>query len=171
MLITGVKHIDADEERGYPEKAIVKGAIFNFRNELLPVEFSTVHPGAISYFEGLDATPGNPVFTRVKGSQISETIIKRIEEESAFGAASVREVKNTRKDFVITWAQTTPYEWDSEGSILVSELKDAIAARETYLATLKKRNDEYKANRGNALSGATASKPATTAPATGSFQF
>ena len=63
MLITNVRHIEADDERNLPEKAIVKGAIFDFRKSLLPVEFTAVNPGAISYFEGLDASNSNPVFT------------------------------------------------------------------------------------------------------------
>lgn len=162
MLITGVKHIDADEERGYPEKAIVKGAIFNFRNELLPVEFSTVHPGAISYFEGLEASSKNPVFTEVRGEQISETIVKRIEEASAFGGVSVREVKNTRKDWVITWAAEETYEWDSEESITAAEVQKAMADREIALAAMKQQADEWKAKK---------SAGQTAAPATGGFNF
>jgi hypothetical protein len=162
MLITGVKHIDADEERGYPEKAIVKGAIFNFRNELLPVEFSTVHPGAISYFEGLEASSKNPVFTEVRGEQISETIVKRIEEASAFGGMSVREVKNSRKDWVITWAAEETYEWDSEESITAAEVQKAMADREIALAAMKQQADEWKAKK---------SAGQTAAPATGGFNF
>jgi hypothetical protein len=162
MLITGVKHIDADEERGYPEKAIVKGAIFNFRNELLPVEFSTVHPGAISYFEGLEASSKNPVFTEVRGEQISETIVKRIEEASAFGGVSVREVKNSRKDWVITWAAEETYEWDSEESITAAEVQKAMADREIALAAMKQQADEWKAKK---------SAGQTAAPATGGFNF
>lgn len=162
MLITGVKHVEADEERGYPEKAIVKGAIFNFRNELLPVEFSTVHPGAISYFEGLEASSKNPVFTEVRGEQISETIVKRIEEASAFGGVSVREVKNTRKDWVITWAAEETYEWDSEESITAAEVQKAMADREIALAAMKQQADEWKAKK---------SAGQTAAPATGGFNF
>lgn len=162
MLITGVKHIDADEERGYPEKAIVKGAIFNFRNELLPVEFSTVHPGAISYFEGLEASSKNPVFTEVRGEQISETIVKRIEEASAFGGVSVREVKNTRKDWVITWAAEETYEWDSEESITAAEVQKAMADREIALAAMKQQADDWKAKKSGGQ---------TAAPATGGFNF
>ena len=162
MLITGVKHIDADEERGYPEKAIVKGAIFNFRNELLPVEFSTVHPGAISYFEGLEASSKNPVFTEVRGEQISETIVKRIEEASAFGGVSVREVKNSRKDWVITWAAEETYEWDSEESITAAEVQKAMADREIALAAMKQQAEEWKAEK---------SAGQTAAPATGGFNF
>ena len=163
MIITNVRHIEADEEKNSPEKAIIKGAIFDFRKSLMPVEFSAVNPHAIAYFEGLEASPKNPTFTEVRGRQISETIVKQIVEESAFGEASVREVKSSNKDFVITWARPEPYEWDAEGSITAAELTEAMAARETYLATMKQRQDEYKASKGQA--------PAAFAPASGGFDF
>ena len=163
IVITGVTHVEADEDRKTPEKAIVKGAIFNFRNELLPVEFSVVHNGAIDYFESLGASTKNPIFTHVRGNQISETIVREIVEESAFGEPSVREVKNTRKDFVITWAATEPYAWDDESTITAQEFLDAIAGRETTLATLKQRNDEWKASQGKVSAAA--------APAAGGFNF
>ena len=145
MLITGVSIKEADEERELPEKAIVKGAIFDFRGSLMPVEFSAINPGAISYFEGLDASNQNPTFTQVWGQQVSETIVRKIVTESAFGEDSVREVKNTRKDFVITGASKEPYEWDVEGILTAKEVTEAIANRETYLATMKQNRDKYRA--------------------------
>ena len=148
MVITQVTHIDADDERKTPEKAIIKGVVFNFRNEILPVEFTATNAGAMAYFEDLGATASNPVFTKVWGRQVSEVIKREIREESAFGEDSVREVQSTRKDFVITGAAKEPYEWDSEDTILASELTTAIANRETYLATMKQRRDEYKASKG-----------------------
>lgn len=147
MLITNVTVREADEERGLPEKGIVKGAIFDFRNALLPVEFSVLNPAAISYFESLDASSSNPTFTKVWGNQVSETIVRKIVEESAFGEDSVREVKNTRKDFVITGALKEPHEWDTEETMTVKELQEAIANREIALADIKKRRDEYKAQK------------------------
>ena len=160
IVITNVRHIDADDEKGTPDKAIVKGAIFDFRKSLLPVEFTVVNPNAIAYFEDLGATNSNPVFTRIKGRQISEVVVKQITEESAFGEPSVREVKSSRKDSIITWAAKEPYKWDDEGSMTAQEFAETITARETYLATLKQRNDEYKA-----------SKASTAAPAAGGFDF
>jgi hypothetical protein len=150
MLITNVSVKEADEERNMPEKAIVKGAIFDFRGSLLPVEFSAINPNAIKYFESLDASNTNPTFTKLWGRQVSETITRTITEESAFGEDSVREVKSSRKDFVITGASKEPYDWDSEETITANELGEAIANRETYLATMKQRQDEYKASQGAA---------------------
>lgn len=160
MVITQVTHIDADDERKTPEKAVVKGVVFNFRNEILPVEFTATNAGAMAYFEDLGATASNPVFTKVWGRQVSEVIKREIREESAFGEDSVREVQSTRKDFVITGAAKEPYEWDSEDTILASELTTAIANRETYLATMKQRRDEYKASKGQTTSAAAASSKA-----------
>lgn len=162
MIITGTRIIEADPERELPEKLVVKGATFNFRNDLLPIELSVVNPHAINYFESLDASNSNPIFTKVKGRQISETVVKKIEEESAFGESSIREVRNTRKDFVITWAQKEPYVWDDEQTITAAELKNCMSARETALAAMKARQDEYKASKAGANK---------ITPAAGGFNF
>ena len=162
MVITCVTHIDGDDEKGLPEKCIVKGAIFDFRKSLMPVEFSATNPNAMRYFEGLEASQKNPVFTCVWGRQVSETIVKQIRTESAFGEDEVREVKNTRRDFVITGASKEPYLWDDESSITAVELNEAIQKREVDLAAMKKRQDEYRASK-NAPKAAT--------PAAGGFNF
>lgn len=162
MIITSFIRKEADEERNLPEKGIVKGAIFDFRKSLLPVEFSVVNPAAMDYFEGLGVSQKTPVFTKLRGRQISETIVRRIEEQSAFGEPSVREIVNNRKDYVITWAAQETYEWDTEESMTVAELNEAITARETYLATIKQRQDEYKASQSSAQKAA---------PAVGAFNF
>ena len=162
MLITGVKEVEADEEKKLPAKAIVRGAIFDFRGALLPVEFSAVNPGAINYFVGLGASQANPTFTCLWGRQVSETVVRQLVTESAFGEDEVREVKNTRKDFVITGAAKETYVWDDESTITAADLTKAIADRETYLATIKQRQDEYKASK---------AAPAAAAPAKSGFNF
>lgn len=162
MLITGVKEVEADEEKKLPAKAVVRGAIFDFRGALLPVEFSAVNPGAINYFVGLGASQANPTFTCLWGRQVSETVVRQLVTESAFGEDEVREVKNTRKDFVITGAAKETYVWDDESTITAADLTKAIADRETYLATIKQRQDEYKASK---------AAPAAAAPAKSGFNF
>lgn len=173
MLITGAVRHEADEERNLPEKVVVKGYVFNFRNDLLPVEFSVWSPaapaGALDYFENLGATPNTPIFTRVQGEQISKTVTRAITEENAFGEPIVKTIPSTQRDFVITWALPGGYEWDSEDTILASELAELISNREVALAEMKKRQDEYKATKGNAL--ASGSKSTATTPAKGNYQF
>lgn len=152
IIITNVTLKEADEENGYPEKAIIKGAIFDFRKSLLPIELGVLNPNAINYFMGLEASQSNPVFTKLRGRQISEVTVREIKEESAFGDDYVRTVKNTRKDYIVTWALPDPYEWDTEGTITVAELQKAIADRETYLATVKANQEKYQASKNQAPS-------------------
>lgn len=163
MLINCVTHVDGDPEKGTNDKCVVKGAIFDFRKNLLPVEFSATNANAMRYFENLGATQREPVFTCVWGRQVSETIVRQIVTESAFGEDEVREVKNTRRDFVITGAAKEPYLWDDESSITAAELNELIQKREVDLAAMKKRQDEYKASRNAA--------PKAAAPAQGGFNF
>lgn len=160
IVITNVREVEADTEKGYPAKAIVRGAIFDFRNALLPVEFTAVNPNAMNYFLGLEASSKKPVFTKVWGRQVSTVSVKTIEEESAFGDTKVREVQSTRRDWVITGASKDPYVWDDEESITAEEMTQAMADREVYLADVKRRNDEYKA-----------SKATPAAKAQGDFKF
>ena len=168
MIINNVTRVEANEEKNLPEKVIVKGAIFDFRKSLLPVEFSAINPNAMDYFEGLGATTKEPVFTCVWGRQVSETVVRTITTESAFGEDEVREIKSNRRDFVITGAAKDPYVWDDEGSITAAELNEAIQKREIDLAAMKKRQDEYKASRAAAAATANTSK---ITPAPGDFSF
>ena len=165
MLITNVRRIEADEEKNLPEKVVVKGAIFDFRKTLMPVEFTALNPNAMNYFESLEASNKNPTFTKVWGRQVSETVVKTITEESAFGDASVREVKSSRKDWVITGAKAEPYLWDDDSTLTANEVNEAGKARELALAAMRQRQEEYKASKGNAI------KPAASAPASGTFNF
>lgn len=162
MLITNTRRVEANEERNEPEKMIVKGAIFDFRKSLMPVEFTVLNPLAMNYFEGLEVSNSNPTFTCVWGRQISQTISRIITEESAFGEPSVRTVTSQRKDFVITGANKETYVWDDEEFMTATELQTLIAERETYLATIKQRQDEYEASKAAA---------ATAAPNKGGFNF
>lgn len=164
MVITGTVEREGDSEKGIADSLIVKGCIFDFRKTLLPVEFVATSPGAINYFLGLGASSKEPVFTNIWGNQVSTTVTRTITEESAFGEPSIRETSYSRKDWVITGARTETYEWDSEDTITVNELKTAMSDRETALATMKQRSAEWKANRDNAIK-------TTAAPAAGDFKF
>ena len=163
MVITNVTRVEANEDQGTPEKVIVKGAIFDFRKALLPIEFVATNDKAMDYFEGLGATKNEPVFTCLWGRQISETITTTVTEESAFGEPSVREVKRSRKEYLITGASPDTHVWDDESTMTAEELKKAVAEREVYLAGVKARQDEYKASK-NAPAVAAA-------PANSAFNF
>lgn len=161
MVITGTRMVEANEEKNLPEKMVLKGGIFDFRGALLPVELSVLMPGAISYFESMGISQNEPMFTRLQGQLISEVIKSTVTEESAFGAPKVKEFASTRKDYVVTWAASEPHVWDDESTITAAEMKTAMEERATYLATIKARQDEYKASK----------NAAPAAPAQGAFNF
>lgn len=154
IVITNVKDVDADPEKNTEAYVKVKGAIFDFRKALLPVEFVARSKGAMSYFQNLDASPKNPVFTCVWGRQQSQTVVTRTVTESAFGEDEVRERQTTTREFVITGASKSPYAWDDEDTILASEMSQAMSDRELYLASIKKRQEEYQASRNGSSAAA-----------------
>lgn len=162
MIINSVKSFEEDADKNTPAKVVVGGAIFNFRKDLLPVEFTATNPKAMTYFEDLGATKSDPVFTCIWGRQVSTVTVKEVRTESAFGEDEVREVKNTRRDFLITGAAKEPYVWDDESTITAVELNEAIQKREVDLAAMKKRQDEYKATKNNG---------GKVQPAAGGFNF
>lgn len=164
MVITSTTRIEGDEEKGTKDKVIVRGVIFDFRKAILPTEFSITNEQGMNYFEGLEASPKNPVFTKIWGRQISQTTVTKTVEESGWGETLVKENPSTRRDWVITGSNPEPYLWDDESTITAEELKKAMADRETYLATIKQRQDEYKASKA-------AATPSIASPGVGEFKF
>ncbi len=167
MLINGTRLVEADEERHIDKDyLVVKGAIFDFRNAIMPIEFTVKNEGGIKYFEGLDASPEKLTFTKVWGAIRSENIVSKVEEESAFGEPTVKEYSRTLREYIVTGTSKPDavYEIDNaENGITKDEIKKAMADREVYLADVKKKQDEYNASKN---SGA-ASAPA----AAGGFNF
>ena len=168
IVLTNVIDVDANEEANTEAHVILRGFVFGFGNALVPVDFIANNPVAMDYFRNLEATPNTPVFTRVRGRQISQTIITKTVEESAFGEPSIKEVRKNRKAHVVFWAQSEPYLWDDESTITAKDLTDLKAARDLHLATVRKNQEEYAANRGNAIPAASA---AVAAAAKAGFNF
>ena len=167
FVITGTFRKEADEEKSIPEHLVVKGATFNsFSKALLPVSYVVYNPSAIDYFESLEIDASHPAFTKVWGSICSQEFVTKIETKSAFGEDLVEERTTTRKEYVITGAQSDCYEWDSEDTLLASELKQAMSNRELHLAEVKKNFDDYQASKGAANGANTAMNVAA-----GGFNF
>lgn len=170
IVITGVSIVEADEEKDIKEHAVIKGAIFNFRKELLPVEYTILDKDGIKYFEDLGATNAEPIFTRVWGNIncITKTTVQT--EESAFGEAAVRTYERKVKEWQVTGSPKTPYDFGDEKILTAEELRKAVQDREVHLADVKKRAEEYKAQRASAPA-AVQTATAATAVAPGGFKF
>ena len=169
MLINGTKYIDKDEEKHIDnDYLIIKGAIFNFRNEILPVELRCYNPAGIKYFESLDASSSNLIFTKVWGNIITNVIEYQKTEESAFGEPVVKNYSRTSKEWVVIGAAPEGYEiGDDKNGITEEEIKKALADREIHLAEVKKRSDEYRASQATA----SATPAAGVSAAQGAFNF
>lgn len=174
MVITGVTRVEADEEKNIKEDYVtVKGAIFNFRGDLLPLEFIVKNAGGMKYFEDLGASNSEPVYTKVWGRINCETKTTIVEEESAFGEAAVKKYERKTKEWVITGTAKVPYEFGDEEILTGEELTKAMQAREVMLADIKKRSEEYKAQKaaGNTNSAPKAQTGAKPAAKAGTFNF
>lgn len=169
MVITGMRRVEADEDKHIEEHGVLKGYVFDFRGTPMPMEFNVYKPDAITYFENAEISEREPMFTEIRGNQITQTVVTTITEASAFGGAYVREVNNNRKEFIVTWAASEPYLWDDESTMTVAQLKEGLANRELALANMKQRNADYQASR-NAAPSAFDTTPKTTLTATG-FNF
>lgn len=167
MVINNVAENEGNEERNIPPYTTVKGCVFNFRGEMIPVEYRTRNEGAINYFQSLDASPSNPVFTQVKGIVNSIKTKVEVVEESAFGEASVSYRERNLKENIVTWAKPETYEFGED--ITEDELKKAIQDRQTHLADVKKADEEYKASK--AAAPAASATTATSSVAAGGFNF
>lgn len=147
MIITSVVHVDENEEKDLPEYAAVKGCVFDFRNAILPVEFKVRNPQGIKYFEGLDASDSNPIYTKVWGKINCETTTYEQKTESAFGEPIVTTRSRRTREWEITGAREEPYEFGEEGFITVEELTAAMQDRAVHVADIKKRAEDYAASK------------------------
>lgn len=174
MLITETRVVEANEERGIDNDYLVlKGFIFDFREAILPVEFSVKTAGGMKYFESLGIEKTNPVFTKVWGNIESQNIVTRREEENAFGEPAVKEFTRTIREYIVTGCAKEPYEiGDEKNGITVDEVNKRLENREIYLADVKKRQEEYQASKNNATTATTSTAAAaTTSAAAGGFNF
>lgn len=154
VVIYGTAMIEGDPERNTQDKMILKCYGFDFRGAILPMELSVLKPQAMAYFEGLDASVNEPVFTQVYVTQISQTGTRTIETESAWGETIVTEVPTSHKDFVVYNANKEPYEFGTNETITKTEIKAKLAEREVMLADVKQRWEEYR-NSNTAIPAAT----------------
>jgi hypothetical protein len=162
LLITNVSRVEADEEKGTPEYAKIRAAGFNFRNQILPMDFIIKNPKGIDHVEGLDVSNSNPVFVKTWGVVNNVTTLVNRVEESAFGEASVTSYERKIKEWIITGISPTPYDFGEETVLTVEEVKKALQDREVLLADTKKRSEEYRASTATATAAAATPKASNT---------
>lgn len=172
MVITKAIRVEPDPERNIDDEyMIIKGAAFNFRNDLLPVEFVLRNPNGMDYFENAGISSKSPLYTKVWGRVNCTTVKTKVVEESAWGDAKVTYSEKKRREWLLTGLKGVPYEFGEEGVLTVEELVKAQQDREVHLADVKKRSEEYQMSKAaKATSPASFAAAAQTIPA-GQFNF
>jgi hypothetical protein len=176
IVINNITRVDADPEKNIPEDYVkVRGAVFNFRNDLLPVEFAVRNPSGMNYFEGVEISPSEPLYTCVWGRINFQTVSTAVTEESAFGEAAVTTCDRKVKEWTITGATRVPHDFGDETVMTAEELTKAMQDRQVLLANIKKQREEYQASKAAAAPTAfntpAAGAAANAAVKAGGFSF
>ena len=146
IVISNVAEKVPDEGDEY---AVIEGIVFNYNNSAIyPVTLTARNKDAMKYFLDLGASKSNPVYTKVWGKIVNIFTTTEKTIESAFGEAAVETVTHRTRESVITGANPVPYEVDTDDTITADELKKALQDREVYLASEKKRTEEWRASQG-----------------------
>lgn len=152
----------------------LRGYVFNFRNDLIPVTLSIHNPAGINYFQKCDISNENPLLTKVWGNIVSTTQEIKTEVESAFGDAQVNVTTRTLRAWEVAGCAAEPYEWDDPSTITLSEFKELLDRREETKAAAKKQAEEWQANRegGSGFPAAGSETPKSGGPtAVADFKF
>lgn len=147
MLITKVTHIDADPERNINDDYTnVSGCVFGWGPTIVPVSFVVRNPNGMKFFEDLDLTPSEPVFTKVWGKINCMTIKVERKEESAFGEAAVQTYERKSREYVITGTSKVPYDFGDEEVLTAEDVNKMAQDRQVRLAEIEKRYNDRKAS-------------------------
>ena len=171
-LITNVFVVEKNEERGIEEDYVqLKGCIFNFRNDILPMTFVVRHPAAMKYFENAGIDPSNPMYTGIRGYIENRTVKIEKTVESAFGEDAVDTVERRVRNWVINHANKVPYDFGAEEILTAADIQKAMENRNVYLAEIKARSVEYYKNAGAAAPASTTPVAQATGIPAGGFKF
>ena len=145
MLITKVTHIDANPEKSIEKDyTTVSGCIFGYGPTLIPASFTVRNEMGMNYFENLDITSSQPVFTKVWGKINCMTIKTERTEESAFGEAAVQTYERKSREYVITGTAKVPYDFGDEQVLTISDVNKMSQDRQVLLAEIEKRYNDRK---------------------------
>ncbi|AXF52456.1 MAG: hypothetical protein [Caudoviricetes sp.] len=150
MLITGANLVEPEptDDGEVPEPFLrLKGATFNFKNDIMPMQFIVRNPEGINFFQSQDISPANPMFTCIWGriKSITEKV-KKI-NETAFGEKSVTYTEKKIKEFLVTGTEPTPYAYGDDKVLTEADVTKAMQDREVMLAEKKRDAEEWRSNR------------------------
>jgi len=164
MLIEGYQEVEVENGDNYGR---IRGYVFNFKNDFLPVEYTIRTAGGMNYFEKADISISEPMLTKVWGNIVCTTIENRTETENAFGAPTVNITTRTLRAWDIEGASVDPMEFGDESTMTAEDVAEGKNNRELHLVEVRANHDEYQRSKDNAFnddppfSGATTVKSAS----------
>lgn len=129
--------IDHEVENG-EDYLELKGYVFNFRKDALPVSFSITSEAGRNFFESMNFSPSEPYFGKVWGNIINTTVVSSREVESedvGFGQPVVTQTTRSFRTWQVDGANVG-LELDDD-TITLGDIKRLVQERETRLADLK----------------------------------
>lgn len=143
MLINKINRIEADPEANVEKDYMrVSGAVFSFRNEMLPVTFVCYNEKGMEYLEDMDISVSNPLYTVARGKIDCRTVKSEKVVETAWGEPDIQTREYQRREWVLESTGKVPYEFGEEDVMTSDELKKMIQEREVHLAEVRTRAEE-----------------------------
>ena len=162
MLIEGYQEVEVENGDNYGR---IRGYVFNFKNDFLPVEYTIRTTGGMSYFEKADISVSEPMLTKVWGNIVCTTIENRTETENAFGAPTVNITTRTLRAWDIEGASVDPMEFGDESTMTAADVVEGKNNRELHLVEVRANHDEYQRSRDNANNAfSSSSAPVSASP-------
>ena len=172
MVITKAIRVEPDPERNIDEEYMtIRGAAFNFRNDLLPIELTLRNPKGMDYLESAEISSKSPLYTKVWGRVNCTTVKTKVVEESAWGDAKVTYSEKKRREWLLTGLKGVPYDFGEEGVLTVEEFAKAQQNRELYLADVKRKADEYQMSKASQTTAPISFAAAAQTIPAGKFNF
>lgn len=163
MLIQAA--IEKESRDGFPYMEL-KGFVFNYRGDVLPVSLSASTEQGMAFFASQDISASNPYFGKVWGDIKSTVVtVEKEKDDSAvgFGQVFVEPTTRTFRSWEVVGANVN--QGMSEDTVTKEELDKGIKEREIRLAELKAKTDERNGSASGSAGFPTAAavKPAANA--------
>ena len=152
MLITRVTHVEANPDKNIDNDFVsISGCIFGYGPVLIPANFTIKDKDGMNWFENLEISPSNRLFTKVWGriNSLTKTVTKT--EESAFGAPAIKEYSRSIKEYEVTGTSLVPYDYPDETTITEEDINKMNQDRQIKLAEIESRFNKRKQEKNTAL--------------------
>ena len=125
----------------------LKGFVFNYRGDVLPVSFTSSSEAGMNFFDNCGISTSEPYFGKVWGNIVSTVVEVEKEADDSSVGFGTQVVQPTNRTFS-TWeiiGANVPAELD-ESTVTIAEVAAKVQEREGRLAELKTRTDERNAS-------------------------